>query len=255
MFFDEFTPGNNLRPDKGRSTLGIYYTVVDWHAQVLQKASGWLTFGVLRSSVLAKVPGGLSALAKKVMHMFYSAVGPNLADGLNLVNPVGESFLVQLHFGGFLGDEKSLKDLWGTKGASGSKPCPLCKNVMGIGHGDSSQFDAEHYLVSIKELDKSKFDQFDDDEFYAAVDTLARSSSEVGAQSLALLQKTLGINHVPEGLLMDLHLRKYIKPVTHTLWDWMHCYLVHGTASIEIQCLVKDLSCSNANVNHVCNKP
>ena len=36
----------------------------------------------------------------------------------------------------FLGDEKAIKEMWGLKGASGTKPCCWCKNVVGRMHVD-----------------------------------------------------------------------------------------------------------------------
>ena len=66
IFVDEFTPGNVLRPDRGRAMQHVLWAFVDWPEWVLCRATSWLTFGCIRTSLLASLPGGMSNFMKNV---------------------------------------------------------------------------------------------------------------------------------------------------------------------------------------------
>ena len=70
LYIDEVTPGNPLRPDKGRSTQSIYWRFADWPQWALRRAGAWLLFGVVRSSLVSELQAGESGLMRHVMKIF-----------------------------------------------------------------------------------------------------------------------------------------------------------------------------------------
>lgn len=245
IYCDELTPGNVLRPDKGRTTMAFYWTVLEWPSHLLKRVYGWFTFGVLRSTLIAKYPGGLSALFKKVLHVFFPETGPSLLTGVALG---GCSRIVCFGLGGIIGDEKAIKEIYGLKGAAGCKPCLACKSVVMVNRGGLAEYDAEGYLVGIDEVDSRLFDLHTDESVFQAADVLAEASRSLGDADLAALEVAMGVHHVPDGVLLDQHLRGLVRPITGTIWDWMHILLVHGTGSLEVQSLVQELAWSYATL-------
>jgi hypothetical protein len=72
LYVDECRPGNCLRPDYARKMQCICWTFVDFPGWLLKRTEGWFVLGLLRSSVVAKMPGGVSAVMKKVLRVFFS---------------------------------------------------------------------------------------------------------------------------------------------------------------------------------------
>ena len=111
VYVDAFRPGNVLRPDAGRSTENIFWAIAGWPQWLLRRADAWLTFGCIRSKIVATLPGGSSALMQHVLHQFFGEEGsPSFSSGVTIANGGGGAVLLQATFGGFLGDEKGLKD-------------------------------------------------------------------------------------------------------------------------------------------------
>ena len=48
------------------------------------------------------------------------------------------------------------------------------------------------------------------------------------------LETNLGVNHNPQGLLLDLPLREHVGPATTNFNDFMHVYLANGIVNDEI---------------------
>ena len=131
IFIDEFRPGNVLRPDKGRATQNILWIFADLPEWYICRADAWFQFGIFRSCLLDSIPGGVSALVKAVLKVFWKPGGsPNLATTGCILNHGNENILFRARFGGFLGDEKGMKEVFMSKGPGGMRPCLSCKSVV-----------------------------------------------------------------------------------------------------------------------------
>ena len=129
LYIDEVCPGNPLRHDKGRTLQALYWCFAEWPAWLLARTGAWCCLGVLRSSIVKDFPGGISQLMTIVLRCFFPRGGRSIRDGLILTSQDGRSFMVKAEFGGFLGDEKALKEINDSKGASGASDyieCSLC---------------------------------------------------------------------------------------------------------------------------------
>ena len=79
IYIDECTPGNILRPDQGRAVNNIFWAFSTWPEYMLQRDWCWMTFGCIRSRTLETLPGKMTALAKFIIHSFFSPTSHNFA--------------------------------------------------------------------------------------------------------------------------------------------------------------------------------
>jgi len=161
VFFDELTPGNVLRPDNRRKIMSVYFSFKELGPHVLCKTEAWLTVTVVRTTMISEVVGGWSHMLRVLLrHML---LGPqSWSSGgvvLQLPNPV--LFFAVLK--NIIGDEAALKQAYDNKGASGLRPCPLCKNVVMKG-SDLVPHDRSGYLVEITCPSLDRFDVATDED-------------------------------------------------------------------------------------------
>ena len=114
VYIDEIDPGNQLAPTNNRTSQCIYWTLAQLPAWFLRRKSAWFTFGLLRSTLALKIPGHLSALMKLVLRVLFCSTD-SLTRGCILQNGQ-RSLMITGRFGGFLADEKALKELHDIKG-------------------------------------------------------------------------------------------------------------------------------------------
>ena len=229
IYADEIRPGNVLRPDKGRAVQCLYWSILEWPLWFRQQAQGWLSLGYLRTKVVNTMKGGMSALIRKLLHVFWPPEGFNL-NTVGMRCPCdGDLFYFKLRCEGFMADEKGLKELFNCKGSSGSKPCILCKNLVG-------RMDLPHDSEYFVKLDAkySSLDLHDDTTIWESVDALENQAPVLSKSQLHKLEQCLGFNYDTSALLFDKHLRSVLKPASGVLWDSMHCLHHNGVASCHV---------------------
>jgi hypothetical protein len=118
IYLDEICPGNPLRPDKARTLQAVYWTIVEFPQHVLQRTACWMTFGTLRTSIVNKLPGGISSVAGRILKTFFPEDGDSFSQGITLHHG-DKCRIVRVDFGGFLADDKALNEIADSKGASG----------------------------------------------------------------------------------------------------------------------------------------
>ena len=126
FYADGTTPGNVLRVgDSSRD-----WSILQLPAYIISQDCGWWHVLACPTKQLEKAPGGLSWLYAKVLEMFFGTaelpVTGSFLEGVHCTCSTG-TFVFKAH----LADEKAIKEVWCVKGASGSKPCFQCQNVVG----------------------------------------------------------------------------------------------------------------------------
>jgi len=237
IYIDEICPGNPLRPDKGRTTEAIYWCFAEWPEWLLHRSAAWLLFGAVRTSIVNRLPGGVSGLMRQVMNVFFSRAGHSFARGTSIVHR-DSNVVLRAKFGGFLADEKAHKEILGVKGAAGTKPCTTCKNVVQF--IDTADLESG-YLVGIDCAEYERLDYHSNDSFYAMADRLSESRETMSKKQFARLEQTLGLNYVPDGLLFDTHLRTILCPVDNCIRDWMHTMVSGGIVGTEVALIIAEL--------------
>lgn len=242
IYIDEVCPGNPLRPSKSRTTQCIYWSIAELPSHLLVQSRMWFLFTVVRSSVVSSSTGGVSALMKHTLHTFFPSDGTGLQRGVAIVND-NRHHLVRARFGGFVADEKALKETFSLKGASGSKPCLTCSNVVRLIAPEALQ---ESNLVNMSCCAASSLVYHTKASVLQMVDRVraAREHNMPQAQ-ISKLEQACGITFDPDGVLADQHCRQIVDPVNHYIRDWMHTIASHGVAGTEMCMLIKTLVQSN----------
>ena len=232
IFVDEIRPGNVLRPDLGRATQNLFWAFAEWPEWYIKRDDAWFTFGGIRSKKLQQLGICMSSLMTRVLHVFWHPDGANfLTSGAVLV--VGTTNrIVKARFAGFLGDEKGLKEVFGSKGPGSSRCCLSCKNIVQF---MDDTLEPDGYLVSVKSHDRSRFDAATDSDVFEMADHLRASHNHISKTAFEDLEQALGLHFIPSGVLYDQHCRSLVRPVKGWFRDWMHVMTVQGVANVELE--------------------
>jgi hypothetical protein len=229
LYLDEVVPGNLLRPDNRRRFVAFYVGVAEFGAIRLQQEEFWLPVALLRSTVANAAVGGLSACARLLVRSLLFAP-TNLATAGAVVK-LERPTLLRACLAGVLADESALKGFWLFKGASGTKPCMFCANIVALRSGLA---DEAQNLLDVSASDPSRFQAVSDEDVWAAYDSLAVARRTRPQREFEVLQQASGLTFDPAGLLADKELRAHLRPISATVFDWMHNFLVGGIVQTEL---------------------
>jgi len=242
QYADEVTPGNVKKSDNQKRIHGMYWTFVELGNDALAKEDVWATISALRSTTLGRVDGGMSAVMAVVLKAFFSDDGHNMQHGGCAVMLHGRPVRIWAKFGGFISDESALHSIWLCKGASGTKICILCMNMvskhwMGIPGLDNAAW--------MKPFNRALMchmcEPHTKETIQHIVDTLAADHRVMPADAFKNKQTALGFTHSPHALLLDPSLRDVLDPTQQTLFDWPHS-LLQGVFPVHISLLEARMS-------------
>ena len=196
IYSDEICCGNVLKADNKRKATAFYFASHE-HGLSLRSENARLCPAVIPHDKIKLVDGGLSCVLKHLLKDAFFAEGESLLNGVHLAAEVPTMAFATLS--NILGDEASLKGMFASKGASGTKPCLLCKNV--VAKGSLQQHDSSGYLVSISACSLELCDQASDEEIWAIADNLAHAAGVCTKTELRKLEKATGLNRSENELL------------------------------------------------------
>ena len=132
--------------------MAVYWTFMEFPDWFRNGSAGWFPLAFVHHDTLQQIQAGLSGLMAIVLRLFFAsavtaehglrpdsysfnATGIRLCRGQappwDLAGLSLETLHLYASFACFLADEKAHKEINGSKGASGTKPCHQCQNVMG----------------------------------------------------------------------------------------------------------------------------
>ena len=225
---DEVTPGAVLRPHNKRKFLSFYMSFLQFGHAALRSEACWFPIGIIRSSVLDKVDGGVSCALRLMLRAMLLQDGGNFVEGVVLDLDDGPT-LFFAQFRVHLGDEAALSRGLSCKGASGMRPCIKCANVLKKGSNITTPG-----VVEIDCFDEEKIVANTNAEVWRQFDLLLASDGVVSKAELERRQKAAGLTIARQGLLADAQLRPLVGPLSSHRYDWMHTYLSNGVCSVEI---------------------
>lgn len=228
LFADGMVPGNPFRPEKARKLMCIYWCIADWPQWLLQRSFAWPVFAIIRESVLAEIPGGLSRIMRIILRIFFAEVGHSFTRGVLINSPEGD-FFVRGIFAGVLADLAGHREVTLAKGHGGVAFCTDCENVVNIRKPKVGQ-------VSLACHDPTKFKRRTDDDIFGIIDALSLAKETSSKAAFAEMQVVCGFNHAPHGLLSDMGLRSIYRPAHHVIRDWMHTLAQDGVCNTHIAC-------------------
>jgi hypothetical protein len=223
LYLDGITPGNVLRPDNKRKIWAFYATFREIGPAHVCHEECWLPVAVLRTTVEHGLDGKLTsacaALAKHLLSIGRAGLW------LKLATPA----VVFWKFGNLLADEEGLNRFYGSKGASGIRPCFLCRNVVSFNCGvaDGNEF------IDCACTDRTKFVMNSDNDVWRTCDRVLASGA-LPRNELERLERATGLNRNPLSVMADVSLREHICPVSSYTFDWMHVWLSHGVMNSEL---------------------
>jgi hypothetical protein len=71
LYVDEVRPGNPLRPGKARTTQCVYWIFADMPDRCLSDVDCWFLATTVRSTIVEKIPGKISAVMSAMLKMFF----------------------------------------------------------------------------------------------------------------------------------------------------------------------------------------
>ena len=163
----------------------------------------------IRASVVRDAKDGWAQLFRQAALLFFKT-GQDAANGVNLDLGHGFPPILFACISTVIGDEAALKSCWSIKGASGSKPCMYCQNVVLHHLG----------LHPHSDLDTSKLALETDDSVLQGARSLAEAFGTISRAQFEKMEKAPGIVHTGG-------------PIAVTQMDWMHIYCVSGVFNTE----------------------
>ena len=240
MYSDEVVPGNQLKHMNKRNQQVVHWSIKQFGAGVLCNENNWFVMVVLRSTIVREMDGGMSKLFGLLLKEFFNSATHHLrTGGMSLRLCTSDNIFVLFMRNGIkVADELALKSVWLCKGASGTKMCMCCMNVVAIA-SDLPALDMA--FVPASEPDPSKFRLHTDATVKEIVQRLARDHNRLSATDFEALEKTLGWTHSTGNVLLDRDLELEVMPISQTMFDWMHCLVVNGTMNLELGLLMTRL--------------
>ena len=226
LYADEVSPGNQLKPLNSRKVQVIYWSMVQ-HGKDLASESLWFPLCVLRSTLCNRI-GGLTVLWKHaIQHMF---MDHDMRHGVVLQTST-TPFPIFADLSVLIADEAALKQTAESKGASGTIFCMRCANVVAHRSGLQDHGD----VLSSTCTEFTRFRLHTNRSVGDIMRYLSSQHGTVSQKEFQTMEKALGYNYMPGGLLMS--------NVGHNIpemimFDWFHIYLVHGVAGNEVGLLL-----------------
>lgn len=247
VYSDEITMGNALKPDNRRKVQACYWTITELGPHHMSSEISWFFLTLGRSHIVSTLPGGMSEFMKLAIRSFFDPTSDFLKGGLLLDTALGKVLLF-CKVSILVGDERSIKDTWAIKGASGTMCCFLCRNVV-LPSSELHTTDPTSTLQPSTNLDATKVIPQTRASLMDSVRTLREQAGVLGVGAFNTLCQSLGLNYVPNGILFDTDLMTYLDPVEMSMYDWMHCYVVAGVFNVELKLLLAKLRA--VGVNHL----
>ena len=238
LYFDEFTPGNVLRQDNKRKALAFYASFRTFGPAAVSSEDAWLPIAFIRHTMVDKVSGKMSAVVRQLLRRLFIGSDSASQRGILIdgIGPGGAPALIFFKLSNLLYDEDGAKQALCLKGAAGVVPCALCKNVHGIYDATETLLaahDATGTMVPISCADPNLFDARSAGDLWFSADLLQRLKSTLPKDAFEEQCKMHGVNHVPDGLILDAELRQHVSLDMHT-YDPAHCMIINGIAQIEL---------------------
>ena len=128
LYCDEIIPGNVLGRAE-RKVWTIYATFLQF-GDHLSHEDAWLTISVDRSAFVATLGGGIAQMMGHVLQSIFCCPIQDPRLGFRLKATSGDTTLF-FNLSMVLADGAAQKQVWSSKGDSGTKFCLLCANVHG----------------------------------------------------------------------------------------------------------------------------
>ena len=181
---------------------------------------------MMRSATMKDVEGGMSqciaALLRLLQPLFEAGATLDLAEGCPRLLIFDDIRYIM--------DEQAIQFCFCTKGASGRKPCPRCRNCVAK---SCPALTTSEYFLSVAHACFQDFEEIADHEVFECWDHMAASKETMSKSAFAELEKNTGWRYDAKGLLAQADLRHLALP-SRIRFDVLHCFFQTGICSVEV---------------------
>ena len=200
----------------------------------------WFTTMAVRTKVVKTLRGGIAQIIGGVLKLFFPQEGTHLAEtGLHLEAPDGSSMRLFAELKTFVQDGAAHKDLW--KCRDGSRQCMSC-NALEFG----SQLQAFNTGMAVNAIKHSSLKFSTDEEIRSKAMRLNAFQRTQGSTEFIRTQQVIGFTWSPYSILCDPAL-SFVKPVSHTMHDWMHTVFSGGVFNVCLHLLLCSIEAAGLN--------
>ena len=237
LYCDEISPGNQLKVHNRRKLQSVYFSVQEYGGFELTQEHAWSVLTCIRTDLVNKLQDGMSQFFRHCVKAFLKTSG-NMSTGIS-VQVHGEDRIMCFVLSYILADEAALKQVVENKGASGKMLCLFCQTTVNARYRPANLGQLVLHTVT----DASQLCLHSDNSVWQIIDYLnAESTRGTTKEHLSELEMKFGFNHCPAGLLLDVGLRQWVRPISMVAYDPMHVFLVSGVWHREMTLLLGRLA-------------
>jgi hypothetical protein len=239
LYSDEVVPGNPLDGDNLRKVQAVYYSFKELGMRALMREESWFVICIVRSAIVSKLADGMSQVMRAIVrHLFCDGGSRNFqVCGLPLDFHSGTHIRMFARLSIFVQDERAHKETFENKGASGVRPCMICRNVVS-NKSELSLHSPSGRITTISESNVAKFVLHTDASIRACVYKMEEIYNTSNKTTLDMYEQAYGFNYKPHGLLLDRTLEEYVQPFSTFMSDWMHVFVVSGIFNYHMRNLL-----------------
>lgn len=231
-YMDEISPGNKLGKDNMRKLWAVYWSFYELGMDFLCREECWFVATCVRSHVVDQFDGGVSALFKLCMLQIFDDAGHHWTKGGMALNIESSVVMLFVKLEVLVGDLPALQQTWCAK-QGGTKLCLWDKNC--VGHKSQlEEYDCSGYLKASTHLDMRVYDPHTDASIRETVENLQRVKPTTGKTKFAAREQAEGFVHSCGNILHEPRMRGIAEPITVTMLDWMHVFVVGGLFQIDL---------------------
>ena len=243
LYMDGTTPGNQMRPDHGRTYDAIYWTIMEFpHSFRSRDEIGWIPFAFVTKKDLVATGTSEAVLMDYVVRRFWDPApgAPNMSKTGFRIRTGITDHLIRLRFQCFIGDEKSHKAVLSLAGASGRKPCACCMNCVGR---VAWPLVSDEFL-HVRDASAWQCKQHTSQTFDCMVQRLVDAKNAgMSKTAFADLERDFGIKYEANGLLFKTDLKDVVRVPDCLYWDSQHCLCSSGgVAQYNLNQFLRELS-------------
>ncbi len=230
LYTDEFAPGQVLKIDNQRKS-AVWHVSLRQFGPLLCHCDLWIAIAVLRSKFMLQIPDGLSAPTRVLLRDWF--LGPQPLQTVGVAVRLKENagpILVHFRLGAIIADEDALIRLWCSKSAAGTLPCFFCPVLA----KDCQLKQRDPSLHDITSSEYAAIPKYTDEDKWKKTDTLIEAKSRMTATKFAEMEQGFGLKWAPQGILSDVQLRPFVRPVKFSRHDPMHVLYSNDIVGIDI---------------------
>ena len=224
VYMDDVRPGNQLRPDAGRTYYAYYYQLIDLPEHFRYGAHGWFDLAFVQVSDCEGIRGGVSSLTEQLL------AAADFPWQLEADEVQGCACAYELSFACFMADEKAIKQMLAVKGAGSYKPCCKCSAIVGRLDAADVRAPLKHYTCLLP----AEFNEYTYERFCASCDEV-RAAWAISAARGGEVETGLGISWL-KGRALPFSDRAPLYRIPESVyWDAQHSvWASGGVAQYEV---------------------